>query len=145
MKALLKNYHQSPRKVRLVADLIRGKSVAQAKAALAFLPKKSAPDITKLLNSAIANARESGASPESLFVEKITIDKGGVMRRYRPFARGRAGSIQKVLSIVSLELGTRERTENPPSRKAMAGHSRKQKTDKKKSAQKSPASEAVKK
>lgn len=106
MKALLKNYHQSPRKVRLVADLIRGKSVPAARAALSFLPKKSAPAISKLLDSAVANARGQNVSPENLFVKTITVNKGAVMRRYRPFARGRAGSVRKTMSIVALELGS---------------------------------------
>lgn len=106
MKALLKNYHQSPRKVRLVADLIRGKSVPAARAALTFLPKKSSPAISKLLDSALANARAAGNTPENLFVKTITVNKGAVLRRSRPFARGRAGSIRKTMSIVSLELGT---------------------------------------
>jgi len=107
MKALLTNYHQSPRKVRLVADLIRGKSVVQAKAALAFLPKKSSPAVEKLLDSATANARSMGAAVEDLFVKKITVDKGMVMRRARPFARGRSGTIRKTMSIVALELGVK--------------------------------------
>ena len=106
MKALLKNYHQSPRKVRLVADLIRGKSVPAARAALLYLPKKSSPVIEKLLDSAVANARSRGESAENLFVKTITVDKGAVLRRYRPFARGRAGSVRKTMSIVNLELGT---------------------------------------
>lgn len=106
MKAFLKNHRQSPRKVRLVADLIRGKSVVQARAALAFLPKKSAPTVAKLLDSAVANARTMGVPAESLFVKKITVDKGLVMRRARPFARGRSGTIGKTLSIINLELGT---------------------------------------
>lgn len=105
MKALLTNYHQSPRKVRLVADLIRGKSVIAARAALLYLPKKSSPAIGKLLDSAVANAGER-FSPESLFVKTITVNKGLVMRRARPFARGRSGSIRKEMSIVFLELGT---------------------------------------
>jgi len=104
MKATLKNYHQSPRKVRLVADLIRGKSVPAARAALSFLPKKSSPVIGKLLESAVANARSSDLSAEQLFVKKITVDKGSVMRRSRPFARGRSGTIRKTMSIVYLEL-----------------------------------------
>jgi large subunit ribosomal protein L22 len=112
MKALLTNYHQSPRKVRLVANLIRGKSVARAKSALAFLPKKSSPAIRKLLDSALANARRAGVSETDLIVKKITVDKGGVLRRYRPFARGRAGTIRKTMSTVALELGTKQRTEN---------------------------------
>src|SRR3989338_8511960 len=123
MKALLTNYHQSPRKVRLVADLIRGKSVVQAKAALAFLPKKSSPAVAKLLDSATANARNMGAAVEDLFVKKITVDKGMVMRRARPFARGRSGTIRKTMSIVFLELGanpkaTRIATPKKSNRKA---------------------------
>lgn len=106
MKAFLKNYHQTPRKVRLVADLIRGKSVKEAKNALTFLPKKSSPVIEKLLESAVANARARGVAEETLFVKTITVDKGLVMRRFRPFARGRAGRMQKVMSHINLELGT---------------------------------------
>lgn len=104
MKALLTNYHQSPRKVGLVARLIRGKSVPAARAALSYLPKKSSPAISKLLESAIANARSTGISAEDLFVKTITVNKGAVMRRSRPFARGRAGTIRKTMSIVALEL-----------------------------------------
>ncbi len=104
MKALLTNYHQSPRKVRLVADLIRGKSIAAARAALLYLPKKSSPAIEKLLDSAIANAGAQGASVENLFVKTITVDKGLVMRRSRPYARGRAGTLRKTMSIIKIEL-----------------------------------------
>jgi large subunit ribosomal protein L22 len=105
MKALLTNYHQSPRKVRLVADLIRGKSIAQAKAALMFLPKKSSPAIEKLLDSAVSNARQVGQSAENLFVKTIQVNKGIAMRRFMPKARGRASRYQKTMSIISLELG----------------------------------------
>lgn len=108
MKAFLKNYRQSPRKVRLVADLIRGKSVADARAALRFLSKKSSPALAKLLESAVSNARSSGVAVENLFVKTITVDKGSVLRRHRPFARGRAGSIRKTMSIVRVELGMKE-------------------------------------
>ena len=108
MKATLTNYHQSPRKVRLVADLIRGKSIAQARAALLYLPKKSSPALGKLLDSAIANASSRGASVDNLFVKTITVNKGAVMRRARPFGRGRSGSLRKTMSIVFLELGTKQ-------------------------------------
>ena len=111
MKALLTNYHQPPRKVRLVADLIRGKSVSQAKVALAFLLKKSSPAIEKLLDSAVANARSRGVSVGDLYLKKITVDKGSVLRRVRPFARGRSGSLRKTMSIVFLELGIAEKAQ----------------------------------
>ena len=105
MKAFLKNYHQTPRKVRLVADSIRGKSVVQAQRTLLFMPKYAAPAISKLLDSALANARAVGASPEELFIKMIAVNKGIVARRGRPFARGRSGTIHKAMSHVTLELG----------------------------------------
>jgi large subunit ribosomal protein L22 len=105
MKALLTNYHQSPRKVRLVADLIRGKSVARAKEALMFLPKKSSPAIEKLLDSAVSNARNAGQNVDNLFVKTIQVNKGMAMRRFKPMARGRAAQYRKTMSIISLELG----------------------------------------
>src|SRR6185436_7223915 len=111
MKALLTNYHQSPRKVRLVADLIRGKSVAHAKAALMFLPKKSSPAIEKLLDSAVSNARQMGADASNLFVKTIQVNKGIAMRRFMPKARGRANRFQKTMSIVSIVLEARSGNE----------------------------------
>ena len=118
MRATLTNYHQSPRKVRLVADLIRGKSVPHARAALLFLSKKSSPALSKLLDSAVANARMSGASADSLIVKKITVDKGLVMRRGRPFARGRSGIIRKTSSIVCIELASVAPSKKKVARKA---------------------------
>ncbi len=122
MKALLTNYHQSPRKVRLVADLIRGKSVPKAKAALAFLPKKSSPAIEKLLDSAVSNARQAGQNEDNLFIKSIEVNKGIAMRRFKPMARGRASRYQKTFSHIALELGALS------AQKAVGG---KQKTDKK--------------
>jgi large subunit ribosomal protein L22 len=119
MKATLKNFHQSPRKVRLVADMIRGKNVVQARAALSFLPQKSTPAIAKLLDSAVANARESGVSVEALFVKSIAVNKGAMMRRARPFARGRSGSIRKTMSIVTLELGANATPKKTRAKKAV--------------------------
>jgi large subunit ribosomal protein L22 len=109
MKATLKNYHQPPRKVRLVADLIRGKSVPAAKVALAYLDKKSAPAIVKLLDSAVANARSADESldAETLFIKTLTVDKGVTFKRVRPFKQGRAGRIHKIMSTVKMELGNR--------------------------------------
>lgn len=106
MKALLTNYRQSPQKVRLVANLIRGKSVPQARQALSFLDKKSSPAVLKLLDSAVANARQVGVSPEDLFVKTIQVNKGQVLRRFMPRARGRAARYAKTMSIISIELGT---------------------------------------
>jgi large subunit ribosomal protein L22 len=105
MKASLTNFKQSPRKVRLVADMIRGKNVLVAQDSLRFLPKKSAPELEKLLASAIANARTQGQNPENLFVSKIMVDKGSVIRRFKPMARGRAAGIRRTMSHIVIELG----------------------------------------
>lgn len=104
MKALLTNYHQSPRKVRLVADLIRGKTVPQARVALSFLMQKSSEAFSKLLESAVANSRNSGIAPEGLIVKHVSVDKGAVARRPRPFGRGRSGTLRKTYSIMKIEL-----------------------------------------
>lgn len=88
-----------------MADLIRGKSVAKAKDALAFLPKKSAPGIEKLLDSAVANAAQTGHSADNLFIKMIQVNKGIAMRRFKPMARGRAAQFRRTLSIITLELG----------------------------------------
>ncbi len=120
MKAMLSNFKQSPRKVRLVADMIRGKSVVFARDQLAFLPKKSAPEIAKLLASAVANAREQGFAAENLVVKTISVDKGLVLRRFMPKARGRAGRINRTMSIVRIELGARGESKKTSAHKVAA-------------------------
>lgn len=106
MKALLTNYRQAPRKVRLVANLIRNKSVPAARVALSYLPKKSAPTIAKLLDSAVANAGREGVSANDLFVRTITVDKGLSMARHNPNKHNMSARLHKVASIVKIELGT---------------------------------------
>jgi large subunit ribosomal protein L22 len=107
MKAYLKNYRQSPRKVRLVADLIRGKSVADAHNALAFLPKRATDMFQKLLASAVANAEHNfKVSPTTLRVAAVSVTKGPTLKRIRPVSRGRAHRINKRTSIVTIDLGT---------------------------------------
>ena len=105
MRASLTNYKQSPRKVRLVADMIRGKKVGVARDSLIFLAKKSSPEMIKLLNSAIANARMKGMNPDDLVVKTISVDKGMVIKRFMPKARGRASGIHHTMSHVNIELG----------------------------------------
>lgn len=107
MKATLSNFHQSPQKVRLIADMIRGKSVPQARIALSFMPKKSSPAVLKLLESAVANARPQHEDAEQLFVKTITVNKGPVLKRIAPRARGRAARFSRTMSIISLELGSK--------------------------------------
>jgi len=108
MKAYLKQYRQSPRKVRLVADQIRGKDVEQAFADLNFLAKRAALPLKKLLHSAVMNALNNfGAQKEHLFVSEIRVDEGRTLKRYRPRARGRASAINKRTSNISIKLTQR--------------------------------------
>lgn len=107
MKVFVKNYRQSPRKVRLVADLVRGKSVADALAVLSFLEKKAAEPMKKALLSAVANAKALGTNSDTLKITHIAIDKGIVMKRSMPRARGSASPINRRSSHIALELGAR--------------------------------------
>ena len=102
--ASLSNYRQSPRKVRLVADLIRGKNAEHALALLMTLPKRAADPLAHLLRSAVANAK--GASPHELYVSSIQVDGGIVFKRQMPRARGRAALIRKKSSHIRLSLST---------------------------------------
>ncbi len=104
MKAFLKNYRQSPRKVRLVAELIKSKRVADAILILDTLPKRASGPVQTLLASAIANAKHAGVATEGLYVENVTVNKGIVMKRSMPRARGSASRINKRTSHVMLTL-----------------------------------------
>ena len=104
MKAFLKNYRQSPRKVRLVAGLIKGKNVADAKTALDFLAKRAGEPVKKLLLSAIANAKQMGIEEENLFIKTIQVDKGIVMKRMMPAAMGTGHRINKRTSHILIVL-----------------------------------------
>jgi large subunit ribosomal protein L22 len=103
--ASLKNYRQAPRKVRLVADLVRGKSVVRALALLETLPKRASEPMQKLIKSAVANAKDSSAT--DLYVSKIAVNGGVVFKRMMPRARGRGAQILKRTSHVTLELATK--------------------------------------
>lgn len=97
--AHLKNYRQSPRKVRLVADLVRGKNVEHALALLSTLPKRASEPMEKLLKSAVAN---SGATAGELFVDKIEVNGGIIFRRMMPRARGRGAMVKKKSSHITV-------------------------------------------
>jgi large subunit ribosomal protein L22 len=104
MKASLSNYRQSPRKVRLVTDAVKGKSVAAADTILAHMPKRAAEPIQKLIKSAAANAKNAGAHEEHLEVANIEVNKGIVLKRFMPRAMGRASRINKRTSHVTVTL-----------------------------------------
>jgi large subunit ribosomal protein L22 len=103
MKAFLKNYRQSPRKVRLIADIVRGKEVEKALQTLKFVNKRAALPVEKLIRSAVANAKNTGTTGV-LIVKSIAVDKGTVLKRFMPRARGAAARINKRSSHITLEL-----------------------------------------
>ncbi|HJN62718.1 MAG TPA: 50S ribosomal protein L22 [Candidatus Paceibacterota bacterium] len=106
MRAYLKNYRQSPRKVRLVSDLIKGKSVVRASTQLNFLNKRASKVVGKLIDSAVSNAKENDSvNKDDLFVKSIKVDEGPTLKRMRPRARGSAYLIRKRTSNITLELG----------------------------------------
>jgi len=102
--AQLNSYRQSPRKVRLVADAIRGKKIADAKNRLDFITKKATGPLHKLLNSAIANAKNLGVDVSLLRVKGITVNQGKILYRRRPVSHGSAHPIRKRVSEVKIVL-----------------------------------------
>lgn len=104
MQAHLTSYNQPPRKVRLVTDMVKGKTVPQAIAALTFLPKRAALPIKKLIESAVANAKQKGLEEKDLRVQNITVDSAGMIVKYMPRAMGRATPIRHRKSQVSVYL-----------------------------------------
>ncbi len=100
----IKNLNMSPRKVRLVADAVKGAHVVSAMAQLRALPHRASEPVLKLLESAIANAREKNMDTGRLVISSITVDKGRVLRRGRAKARGRVGLIEHKHSHVNLVL-----------------------------------------
>ena len=105
VKASLKYLRIAPRKVRLVADLIRGLDVEEAKSLLSLERKRAAKSLLKLLNSAISNAKNNfHLSEDNLYIKTIRVDQGPTLKRYFPRAQGRATLIQKKTSHIFIEL-----------------------------------------
>ena len=104
-KATLSNFRQAPRKMRMVADAVRGKKVADALVSLEFMAKKASLPIRTLISSAVANAKELDIPTENLVVKTIKVDSGKIMYRRRPAAHGSAHPIRKRTSAIFIELG----------------------------------------
>ncbi len=103
--ATLKNYRQAPRKVRLIAGLIKGREAKEALTILRFTPKRASLPIVKLLESALSNVKNAGASDKDSFrITNMTVDKGVVMKRSMPRARGRAFPIKKRTSHITITI-----------------------------------------
>ena len=109
--AKLNNCPSSPRKMRLVADLIRGKNIDKALSILRFSPKESSSKLEKLLLSAISNwqakNQDSNIEDAGLFVKLICVDSAGMLKRLRPAPQGRAHRIRKRSNHVTIELGVK--------------------------------------
>lgn len=108
-RAIARYVRVSPRKARLLVDLIRGKSVPDAQAILKFSPRGAAEIVEKALNSAVANAeRNLKVKAEDLFVSTTYVDEGPTLKRIRPRAQGRAFRINKRTSHVTVIVKPRE-------------------------------------
>ncbi len=112
--AIQRTVRQSPRKMRLVVDLIRGRSVNEAYSILKFSKKHAAKQISKVLMSAVANARQKAIEgdarldEDTLFVKHVTVDEGPALKRFMPGAQGRATPIRKRTSHVTIIVATKE-------------------------------------
>jgi large subunit ribosomal protein L22 len=103
--AQLNNLRQSPRKVRMIVDLVRGKGVLKALQQLEFVIRRPAQPISKLLRSAIANAENNfNMVASNLYIKEVYVDEGVKLKRYRPKAMGAVGEIQKKTSHIRLTL-----------------------------------------
>ncbi|MDR2862056.1 MAG: 50S ribosomal protein L22 [Syntrophobacterales bacterium] len=104
-KAVARYVRISPQKARLVVDLIRGRKVDEARVILEFTRKKAAVIVSKLLKSAVANASQKPDVDENiLYVKKIFVDQGPALKRWRARAQGRAASIKKRMSHITIVL-----------------------------------------
>jgi len=117
IKASLNYYRVSPRKVRLVTNLVKGLPVNAAIKQIMFSRKRSSLALLKLLKSAVSNAKNNfHLEPEKLYVKEFRVDEGPTFKRYMPRARGRATIIRKRTSHITLVLSEREKSQitNPP-------------------------------
>ena len=111
--AKLRHVRVAPQKARLIANMVRGRDVSEVLEMLQFTRKKSAPIIKKLVESAVANAENLASRDgtdvdiDELFVERIWVDVGPTLRRFRPRAQGRATKILKKTSHITVVLGQR--------------------------------------
>ena len=108
-KAIARYVRVSPRKARIVVDLIRGTSVVRAREILAFTNRGVAETVEKTLNSAVANAEnQHHVRPESLVVKTAYVDEGPTLKRIRPRAKGSASRINKRTSHITIIVAPRE-------------------------------------
>jgi len=111
-KASKKYVKQSPRKLRQIADIVRGEDLNEVLNKLKFSQKKASRPIKKVVRSCVANIMntEEGAAvePEELFLKEIVVDEGPTMKRYRPRAMGRATEVRKRSSHIRVRVATKD-------------------------------------
>jgi large subunit ribosomal protein L22 len=123
----------APRKVRLVAQLIKGKKAAEARAILQFTIKGATEPLGKALHSAVASAKNNfQLEEENLYISKIMVAEGPKLKRYRPRARGRAFPIEKKTSHITIVLDEITPTESAPEKKSKTAAATSAKTEEKK-------------
>lgn len=109
VKATAKSVRTTPRKTRLVLDLIRGKNIKEARAILKFTPRAASPIVLKVLNSAVANATHNhNLDEEKLFVKACFADEARTLKRWMPRAKGSASQILKRQSHITVVVDERE-------------------------------------
>ena len=109
VKAVSRFVRVAPRKARIVVDLIRGRSVPQAREILAFCERAAAEVVLKTMNSAVANAEHNNhLRPETLVVKRAFVDEGPTLKRIRPRAKGSASRIRKRTSHITIVVAPRE-------------------------------------
>jgi len=105
VKAQLKQLRIAPRKTRLVANLVRGMNVEDARVQLSFTRKKSSEALLNLLNSAVSNAKNNfNLDEDNLYISKIIVNEGRTLKRWKPRAMGRSARIRKRTSCVIIVL-----------------------------------------
>lgn len=108
-KAVAKSVRIAPRKVRLVIDLVRGKSVGEAISILRHTQRAASPIIEKVINSAVANAEHNyDMDIDSLYISEAYVDEGITLKRFRPRAQGRASAINKRTSHITIIVSEKE-------------------------------------
>ena len=130
VRASARDLHVSPRKIRLVTNLVNGMNAGDAVVELEHANKKAAPMVVKLIKSAMANAKNNfSLNPEHLFIKSITADMGKVLKRYFPRARGSAYVIRRKMSHVNLVLEERKTGKASKSRLDLFGKAKKDKVE----------------
>lgn len=131
IKVKLSNFRAAPRKTRLVADMVRGKGAIEAQSILLFTVNKTARPLLKLLNSAIAAAKQNfKLEPSNLFISKITVDEGPKLKRWHPMSRGRAYPIMKRTSHIVLMLSEKTPVKKEVKKETKTGRPKAKKTTK---------------